>query len=93
MTATPINHRLTHRPGPVLAAAAAVVAIVAGSVALSASLHDNVSGPQPATTIAHQQDHEYPNALNGLPPRPAPSHHGQGLTPTASGGRVMLSLP
>jgi hypothetical protein len=90
MTATPINHRLSHRPGTVLAAAAAVAAIVAGSVALSVSLHDSASGPQPATKIAHQHSHTYPNALNGLPPRPAPFRHDQRFTPTISGGRVMV---
>jgi hypothetical protein len=90
VTATPINHRLTHRPGQVLAAAAAVAAIVAGSVALSLSLHDSAPGPQPATTIAHHHSHTFPNALNGLPPRPVPSRHDQGFTPTISGGRVMV---
>ena len=90
MTATLINHRLTHRPGAVLATAAAVAAIVAGSVALSLSLHDTAAGPQPATTIAHHHSHTFPNALNGLPPRTAPSHHDQRLTPPISGGRVMV---
>jgi hypothetical protein len=78
MTATSINHRHTHRPGLRLAAVAAVVGIAAGSVALSASRHDNVSGPQPTTTIAHQHDHGSRHTTSGSPA-------------TTSGGRVMLS--
>lgn len=93
MSTASITHRLTHRSGPVFASAAAVVAIAAGSVALSVSLHDSQSGPQPATTIAHQHEHTFPNAINGLPPRPTPSPHGQRFTPTTSGGRVMTSAP
>ncbi len=74
MTATSINHRLTHRPTPFIAAAAAVVALVAGSVAVSVA-HDrsdpSAPGQQPQTSV--QQD--TPKA-----------HH---FHYTTSGGRVM----
>lgn len=63
-----------HRPAPFIAAAAAVAAIAAGTVALSLS-HDNDQpggpGQQPQTSV---QQH-----------RPGTHFH-----PTTSGGRVML---
>ena len=64
-----------HRPTPFIAAAAAVAAIAAGTVALSLSQdadQPSAPGQQPLTSV--QQN---------LPP----SHH---FHPTTSGGHVML---
>jgi hypothetical protein len=47
MTALPINHR----PAPLIAAAAAVVAIAAGSVALSVSHDTGAPAPQPPVSV------------------------------------------
>lgn len=64
-----------HRPAPFIAAAAAVAAIAAGTVALTLSQdadQPSAPGQQPLTSV--QQD---------LPP----GHH---FHPTTSGGRVMV---
>jgi len=75
MEVTMTSSSIHHRPAPFIAAAAAVAAIAAGTVALSLS-HDadqpGAPGQQPLTSV--QQD-------------APPSHHFQ---PTTSGGHVML---
>ena len=66
---------ITHRPAPFIAAAAAVVAIAAGSVALSVSLHS--SDPTAPAERSH-------TSVRTDTPR---AHH---FHPTTSGGHVML---
>jgi hypothetical protein len=62
MTASSINHR----PAPFIAAAAAVVAIAAGSVALSASHGDSAPGPQPQVSASHApRAHHYQPTTSG----------------------------
>ena len=71
MTASSIHHR----PAPFIAAAAAVVAIGAGSVALSLSHHASHPGaPGQQAQSSVRQD-------------TARAHH---FLPTTSGGRVMM---
>jgi hypothetical protein len=71
MTASSIHHR----PAPYIAAAVAVVAIGAGSLAVSLSRHDSppAAPDRQAQTAVHQ---DAPRA--------------QHVLPTTSGGRVMV---
>lgn len=72
MTASSIHHR----PAPFIAAAAAVAAIAAGSVALSVSHH-------PTDSNAPTQQ-----SLTSLRQNTPPAHR---FHPTTSGGRIMLA--
>jgi hypothetical protein len=63
MTASSINQR----PAPFIAAAAAVAAIVAGSVALSVSHHASAPGQQQPTSVVHTSrvHHFHPTTSGG----------------------------
>jgi hypothetical protein len=62
MTASSIYHR----PASFIAAAAAVVAIVAGSVALSVSHHAGAPGQPPPISVSHTpRAHHFPPTTSG----------------------------
>jgi hypothetical protein len=56
---------LHHRPTPLIAAAAAVVAIAAGTVALAVSHDAGSAGQAPASTVTAPPSHHFQLASSG----------------------------